>query len=123
MRNFRQYDIWLQSVDFATEVYKLTEIFPNVEKYSLTDQIRRAAVSIASNVAEGCSRESEKEFYHYVQVAIGSAFEIETQFKIALNVNYISKEQYDAIILPLDKLERQLNKLHSVLKSSIYKNK
>lgn len=117
MRNFRQYDIWLQSVDFATEVYKLTEIFPNVEKYSLTDQIRRAAVSIASNVAEGCSRESEKEFYHYVQIALGSAFELETLFKIALNVNYIPKEQYSAIILPLGRLERQLNKLHTVLKS------
>lgn len=92
MRNFRQYDIWLQSVDFATEVYKLTEIFPNVEKYSLTDQIRRAVVSISSNVAEGCSRESEKEFFHYVQVALGSAFEVETQLRIALSVKYITQE-------------------------------
>ena len=79
MRNFRNYEIYQEAMDIATLVYKKTKTFPKHEVFSLTNQLNRAVVSIASNIAEGASRESEKEFSHFLEIATGSAFEVETQ--------------------------------------------
>ena len=109
MRNFRTYSIWTEAVDFATEIYRLTSTFPSYERYGLSDQLQRAAVSIGSNIAEGSSRESEKDFAHFLEIAIGSAFEIETQLRIALNLKYIDDQQYNDIVEKLTLTERQIN--------------
>ena len=76
MRDFRKYEIWIAAVGYATDIYKLTSAFPKYEIYGLCDQLQRAAVSISANIAEGCSRDSVKDFAHFLEIAIGSAFEV-----------------------------------------------
>jgi len=109
MRNFRQYEVWTKAVDIADIVYALCDGFPKYELFPLGDQLRRAAVSIASNIAEGASRTSTAEFAHYLEVAIGSAFEVETQLLIARRRDYITEEVYNTTVMELQSLERQLN--------------
>jgi four helix bundle protein len=98
-------------MDIATLVYKKTKTFPKHEVFSLTNQLNRAVVSIASNIAEGASRESEKEFSHFLEIATGSAFEVETQLTIAKNLGYLKEEEIEPILAKLGKVERQLNQL------------
>ncbi len=115
MRNFRKYDLWTDSVSFVTEIYTITNSFPAYEKYSLSDQIQRAAVSIASNIAEGASRMSEKEFAHYLQCSIGSAFEVETQLTIAKNLNYIQEHQLNNLLQTIHSIQKRLNEMIRIL--------
>ena len=103
-------------MDIADKVYSLTDVFPKYETYGLADQLRRAAVSIPSNIAEGCSRTSEAEFAHYLEYSIGSCFEVETQLEIAKRRNYISEEKFNALLLSLQIEEKQLNQFISQLK-------
>jgi four helix bundle protein len=116
MRNFREYDIWKSAIEIAKEIYLLTEQFPNAEKYGLVSQIQRAAVSIASNIAEGASRESEKEFSHYLQIALGSAFEVETQLIIAQEIVYIKAEDSIKLLEKLQTLQKQISALITKIK-------
>ena len=116
MRNFRQLEVWQKAVDIADKVYAICDDFPKYELYALSDQLRRAAVSMASNIAEGASRTSIAEFAHYLEISIGSAFEVETQLLIAMKRNYISKEIYETMIKELQSFERQLNTFISKLK-------
>ena len=117
MRNFRDYDIWQNAVDIAVSVSALCDRFPKYELFALSDQLRRASVSISSNIAEGASRTSVAEFAHYLEISIGSAFEVETQLLIALKRNYITKEEYDKLLTVLQSLERQINSFISKLRS------
>jgi four helix bundle protein len=117
MRNFRDYDIWQNAVDIAVSVSALCDRFPKYELFALSDQLRRASVSISSNIAEGASRTSVAEFAHYLEISIGSAFEVETQLLIALKRNYITKEEYDKLVTVLQSLERQINSFISKLRS------
>ena len=119
MRNFRNYEIYQEAMDIATLVYKKTKTFPKHEVFSLTNQLNRAVVSIASNIAEGASRESEKEFSHFLEIATGSAFEVETQLTIAKNLGYLKEEEIEPILAKLGKVERQLNQLIIMLNKLI----
>lgn len=87
-RNFREYLVWKEAVDYATFVYKVTGKMPWFEKKGLCDQLQRAVVSISSNIAEGAARSSDADFAHFLDFALGSAFEVETQLTIAKNVGY-----------------------------------
>ena len=82
-RNFREYPVWNEAVDYATYVYEVTSQMPWFEKKGLCDQLRRAAVSISSNIAEGAARSTDADFAHFLDFALGSAFEVETQLKIS----------------------------------------
>ena len=88
-RNFREYKVWQDAVAFASEVYKVTAEMPWFEKKGLCDQLQRAVVSISSNIAEGAARPSDADFAHFLDTALGSAYEVETQLLIAKNVGYI----------------------------------
>ena len=116
MRNFRQYEIWQKGVEIADKIYDLCDKLPHYEIYSLANQLRRASVSISSNIAEGASRTSTAEFAHFLEISIGSAFEVETQLLIAKKRNYITEEDYIVNIKELQTLERQLNTFISKLK-------
>jgi four helix bundle protein len=83
MFNFEKLDVWKKSIVLASTVYTLTKPFPNDERFGLTSQMRRAAVSLSSNVAEGCSRSSKADFRRFVEIATGSAFELISQAHIA----------------------------------------
>ena len=82
-QRFRQLDVWAEAMNLARAVYRLTATFPSEERFGLTAQLRRAAVSVPSNIAEGSVRRSRKQFCHYLEIALGSLAEIETQLEIA----------------------------------------
>jgi four helix bundle protein len=111
MRNFRNYDVWTDGVDFSIDIYKMTESFPKKETYALCDQLQRAAVSIPSNIAEGCSRKSVNEFAHFLEFSLGSSYEVETQLEIAVRLGYIDKYQYDNAIEKVQSIEKRVTGL------------
>lgn len=83
--------VWQESMDLVVSVYRLTDLFPQKERFSLTDQMRRAAVSIPSNIAEGAGRKSKKEWIYFLHVSLGSLAELETQLEISRRLNYIAE--------------------------------
>ncbi len=116
-RNFREYSVWKEAVELSTMVYKLTNDMPWFEKKGLCDQLQRATVSIASNIAEGSSRPSDAEFAHFLDIALGSAFEVETQLVIAKNIGYVSEEIFQSLMPFLSSIERQLNGFIKILRN------
>ena len=110
-RNFRKYPVWQQAVDYATKVYKITSDMPYFEKKGLCDQLQRAVVSISSNIAEGSARASDSEFAHFLDIALGSAYEVETQLLISKNVGYIDINIYNQLLDELISIEKQLTGL------------
>lgn len=117
-RNFREYPVWKEAVDFATYVYDVTGKMPWFEKKGLCDQMQRAAVSISSNIAEGAARSSDADFAHFLDFALGSAFEVETQLKISHNVGYLDEELYRELSNKLSSIERQINALITKIRNS-----
>ncbi|HAQ65248.1 MAG TPA: diversity-generating retroelement protein bAvd family protein [Bacteroidales bacterium] len=101
MRNFRDYDIWKEAITTARSVYLISRLFPSHEKFGLAGQMQRAGVSIGSNIAEGASRSSPKEFIRFLEMSIGSAFELETQMIIACETGYIANKDKEELIEPL----------------------
>jgi len=89
MHNLKELKIWHKAMELTTEVYRLTANFPKEEKYGLTSQIRRAAVSIPSNIAEGAGRNSNKEFVHFLAISNGSSYELQTQLLLCKNFKLI----------------------------------
>ncbi|MBC8400312.1 MAG: four helix bundle protein [Candidatus Marinimicrobia bacterium] len=88
MKSHKDLDVWKNSMSIVTEIYQLTKQFPDEEKFGLSSQLRRAAVSIPSNIAEGAARSSNKEFIHFLYISLGSLSELETQLLIANNLEY-----------------------------------
>ncbi|MGL1888349.1 MAG: four helix bundle protein [Reichenbachiella sp.] len=115
MRDFTNYDVWKIGVDVAVKIYALTKYFPFDERFGLISQIRRASVSISSNIAEGCSRSSEKEFSSFIEIALGSLFEVKTQLYISTELKFIKKSEFDLIVEKLDVLGKKLNSLRNKL--------
>ncbi len=118
MHNLEQLKVWKAAMGIAKEIYVLTKDFPSEEKYGLTSQIRRASVSIASNIAEEAGRYSDKEFAHFLSIASGSSFEIRTQLLIAVSLNYTSKQELDPVIKRLSELEKMIFGFRKTLKNN-----
>ena len=91
MKTHRDLDVWKEGIDLAVLIYKLTDTFPKEERYGLSDQLKRSAVSIPSNIAEGAARNSSKEFVQYLYIALASASELETQLIISKKVGFLSE--------------------------------
>ena len=111
MRNFRNYDVWVDGVEFSIDIYKMTESFPKKETYALCDQLQRAAVSIPSNIAEGCSRKSVNEFAHFLEFSLGSSYEVETQLEIAIRLGYIQNADFKKAIEKVQSIEKRITGL------------
>ena len=94
-------DVWKKSIELVTEIYSITANFPNEEKYGIVSQIRRAAVSIPSNIAEGCARFSDKEILRFLDIARGSLSELETQLIISKNLGFIDSDNLIKKISPI----------------------
>ena len=90
VKTHKDLEVWKESIDLTNEIYSLTKTFPKYERFGLSSQMKRSAVSIASNIAEGAARGSDKEFIKFINYSIGSASELETQLLIAKNQDYIS---------------------------------
>jgi four helix bundle protein len=111
IKSYRDLQIWQRAVELAVHVYRATESFPKTEVYALTNQMRRAAVSIASNIAEGYGR-SEAELARYLTMARGSLAELETQAEIAQRIGYLSDKDHTDLAEEISILGRQLNVFH-----------
>ncbi|OOV29289.1 four helix bundle protein [Flavobacterium sp. LM5] len=90
--NHKNLEVWKKSMDLVLQVYQITNLFPDTEKFGLTSQMRRAAVSIPSNIAEGAARKSDKEFIQFLYIALGSLAEVETQYLIAIRLQYLNED-------------------------------
>ena len=110
MRNFREFEVWKRAIQVCKDIYKVTNTFPDSEKFGIVSQIRRASVSIASNIAEGSSRNSDVEFKRFLEIAMGSAFEVETQLIISKEIGYLSIEMMKKEVESIHVLQKKLNR-------------
>jgi four helix bundle protein len=109
MRNFRDLQVWNQGIELAVRGYELVKLLPVEEKYGLRSQITRALVSIPSNIAEGCSRKSDKDFSRFLEISLGSAFEVETDLVIIDKIGYLDKNVVNEFVQLLQSEQRQIN--------------
>ncbi len=116
MHRFRDLEIWKKSRRFCSKIYTTTSRSPESEKFGITNQLRRAAVSIPSNIAEGSSRKSNKDFSRFLQITLGSTYEIETQLLISYDLNFIDKEELDSLSKDLESIIKMTSKFNSTLK-------
>jgi four helix bundle protein len=107
-RGHKKLDVWRESVALATHIYQVTEKFPKTEIYGLTSQMRRAVVSIPSNIAEGAARASSKEFAQFLNIAGGSLSELDTQIEIASNLQYLSGDEKQIIDQKIGSIAQKL---------------
>ena len=114
MSNYKTLDAWKVSMELVKEIYILTKQFPKEELYGLTSQIRRSAVSIPTNIAEGLGRQYKKDTLQFVYVSRGSIYELETLINIGLMANIISENDFERLLLPI---ERALKLLYGLIKS------
>lgn len=115
MHQYKKLDFWQRSCNLCEDIYKQTALFPESERFGLTGQIRRAAISIPSNIAEGASRNSNKDFLRFLSISLGSAFEIETQLLIANRLNFMDDIVFDQLNENLGIVIRQIRKFSSTL--------
>ena len=108
MKTFRDLLIWQKSMTLITKIYQSTNLFPKEEIFGLTSQIRRSAVSIPSNIAEGYGRESKQDFLRFLNISIGSLFELQTQLEIAKNISYLNENEFNNIFEDSREIERML---------------
>ena len=111
MHNFRELEVWKKAIDLTTQFYKFSKLYPKDELFGLTSQSRRCMVSIASNIAEGAGRNTDKQFVQFLSIALASSFEFETQLIVAKNLEYITSENYNSIFDELRHIQNMLIKL------------
>ncbi|SMC79668.1 four helix bundle protein [Chryseobacterium sp. YR221] len=111
MANFKDLLVWQKAIDFVTEIYKNTESFPKDEIYGLISQLRRAAVSIPSNIAEGNSRRSKLDYLQFLKISRGSCAEVETQLIISKKLNFLTEENYLKLNQDIIEISKMLNGL------------
>jgi len=111
MFGFEKLVVWKKSIDLADDVYRLTRQFPDYEKFGLANQMRRAVVSISSNIAEGSSRESQKDFARFLRIAYGSLMELISQLHIAQRQSFIEKEDARQLYKDADEIARMISGL------------
>jgi len=119
IKSYQDLDVWQKSMSLVTEIYTATKTFPREEVYALTNQIRRAAVSIPSNIAEGHAKSTTREFMRFVSIAPGSVAELETQLLTGKNLGYLSLESAELLLKETDSIGRMLNKLFAGLEKKL----
>lgn len=112
----KRLDVWNKAIDLTVDIYRLSETFPRTEVYGLTSQMRRAAISVPSNIAEGAARQTKKEFINYLHMAQGSLSELDTQLLIAKRLEYLSAESYETIEDRIETISKMLTGLIKSLK-------
>jgi len=117
VQNYKELDVWKKAVSLITDLYRSTARFPDSERYGLTSQIRRAATSIAANIAEGWGRGSTGEYIQFLTIARGSAMELETHLIVACNLGFVKSDEVNGVTRQVENIAKMLNRLISVLKS------
>jgi len=116
MKTHKDLDVWKKGVEFVTLIYHTTSLFPKEELFGLTSQIRRSAISIPSNIAEGAARNHDKEFLQFIYIALASASELETQLIIANNLGFVDSEKKNTLIGELNTISKMLQGLIKSIK-------
>ena len=116
MNNFKKLIVWQKAREFVKDVYILTKKFPKEEQFGLTSQIRRAVISIVSNIAEGSGRGSDNDFAHFLDIAQGSAYEVETQITLSFDLDFITIEEFTKSSDKILEIQKMINKLASSLR-------
>lgn len=116
LKTYKDFIVWQKAMDLTVEIYRLIKFLPREETYALSDQMRRAAVSIPSNIAEGQGRSSTKEFVNFLAIARGSQTELETQLQICIRLKYFSEEQAELALNLCNEINRMLNSLIGKIK-------
>jgi four helix bundle protein len=116
MHKYKELEFWKMSREFNKEIYLISNSFPDEEKFGLISQIRRASVSISANIAEGCSRKSNKDFYRFLEIALGSAYEIDSHLMLAQDLNFITEKDQNELANKLDSIIKMMSKFMSTLK-------
>jgi four helix bundle protein len=111
VKTYRDLQAWQKSMTLVTEIYKILKSFPKDEIYGLTSQMKRCAISIPSNMAEGYGRNSTNEYVHFLRIATGSLYELQTQLEISMNLNYLDKDSFDKLYESSREIERMLSSL------------
>ncbi|UWY27958.1 four helix bundle protein [Flavobacterium sp. TR2] len=115
MHQFKELLIWKKSRSFCSKIYSITATFPSEEKFGIINQLRRAAVSIPSNIAEGSSRNSNKDFARFLEIAIESAYEVETQLLISSDLGFINEESTIELINLLEEITKMTSRFRATL--------
>lgn len=118
IRSYKDLRIWQEAKNLTIAIYGITERFPKSELYGLTSQIRRAIVSVPSNIAEGFRRKSKKEKLQFLRIALGSGAELETQLEISFELGYLDKSDYNKLEIDLSKCMRMLNRAITALENN-----
>lgn len=116
MRDYKRYEVWKKSHELALKVYALTQSFPKEEIYGITSQLRRASLSIPTNIVEGVSRSTEKEFAQFINIASGSSAEVQYLLEFSRELNYIPFENYEKLSENIISIRKMLNVLYTRLK-------
>jgi four helix bundle protein len=117
LKNYKELKVWQKSYQLCITIYKITKHFPKEEKYGLTSQIRRAAVSVPSNIAEGYGRKTTQEYLQSLYIAYGSHCELETQIMLSKDLGYIKTEDFEGLQMGIGEVERMLKALIKALQS------
>lgn len=117
MKTFRDLLVWQKPMSFVTEIYKVSKSFPDHENFVLSSQIRKSAISVPSNISEGYRREGVKDHLHFLNISVGSLFELQTQIEIAYNLEYIKKEKFNSLYDLSREIERMLSSFIRAIKS------
>lgn len=117
MRNFRELKVWEKSHKLTLDIYKATATFPRDELYGLTAQIRRSCVSISANIAEGCGRSGDPELSRFLQIAMGSASELEYHLLLACDLNFLNPSDHEQLLREVTEIKRMLTSFMKKLKS------
>ena len=115
MNKFKDLLVWQKAMDLAKNIYEITSDFPSEEKFGLTSQIKRSAISIPSNIAEGAGRNAKNEFKHFLSIAQGSSFELETQLILAEKLSFISKNKTEVVLESLQEIQKMISGLQKTL--------
>lgn len=115
MHNYKELIIWKESMRLAKEAYLVSAAFPQDERFGLTSQVRRCAVSIPSNIAEGAGRKSDKEFLHFLSLASGSIYELETQLLLCIDLGYAQSVKLNDCFMLISALQKMLYKFQEQL--------
>jgi len=118
MRPHENLEVWKKSIDFVIKVYRITNTFPVEEKFGLVNQLRRASVSVAVNIAEGAARQTNKEFVNFLYITRGSLSEIETELVISRKLGFLSDQDFEMLALEIDAISRMLSGLIKRLRSN-----
>jgi four helix bundle protein len=119
IRSYRDLVVWQLGMNLVRSIYELTGPFPRDELFGLTSQLRRAAISVPSNIAEGDARDSRKEYLHHLSISLGSLAEVETQLLLASQLGYCPRETIDRVLMETNELGRKLRGLQKSLKAKV----